>query len=279
MATLEWAPPIPFSFETDFGTLLINQDLGGGKMFKLNAENCVSRRGIRAQTDPLPQKDGEQFHERWSLGYEMQFAVQLWQASDQIACDVVLCEMRDELYGHIWSLLRPVDDGGRVFWTPSCGDTRLLDAVRLLSLQDPREGDKGVTEITFVLDSPFPYAIDFTQITTHITGTTAISNDGNVPFYPVFKVNGATSGFTLSNLTTGKSLTYDSSLPGASSISGGDYVEIDTFRDTMYRNGNLNNLKPGLDVFTSEFWTLDPGSNSVQITGANVDVLHQAAWA
>ena len=141
------------------------------------------------------------------------------------------------------------------------------------------EGDKGVTEITFVLDSPFPYAIDFTQITTHITGTTAISNDGNVPFYPVFKVNGATSGFTLSNTTTGKSLTYDAGLPGASSIAGGDYVEIDTFRDTMYRNGNLNNLKPGLDVFTSEFWTLEPGSNSVTITGANVDVLHQAAWA
>lgn len=275
MATLEWAPPIPFTFTTPFGTLQVNQDLGGGKMFKLNAKNCVSRRGIRANTDPIPQGDGEIFHDRYSTGYEMQFAVQLWQATDQIACDEVLCEMRDELYGHIWSLLRPDDDGGRVRWQPSCNGARILDAIRLQSLNDPIEGEEGVQEITFVVDSPFPYAISETETVVSLSGTVTLPNGGNVDFYPVFKVNGSTSSFTITNNGDSKSYVYS-----GTNIGGGNYGEIDMFRGgIIYLNGSGANLKNGVDVENSDILRIAPGGQSFSISGASADVLTHAAFA
>jgi hypothetical protein len=278
--TVEW--DIPFDITTPFGTLELNQPDGSGRIFRVNQEKSVARRPLRVTTDPLPHADGEIFHDRFSEGYQMQFTIQLWQASDQVACDAALCEMRDELYGHIWSLLRPADDGGRITWTPSCGGNRLLDAVRLLELRDPEigEGEEGLTEITFTLDSPFPYAISEVETVDNIAGSETLENDGNVTFYPVFKVNGATSGFTITNNDTGLSYVYDAGRPGAQSIPGGSYAEIDMFRGgIIYLNGNQDNLKPGVDVENSDILYIEAGGNSFTITGANADVLLHDAYA
>lgn len=279
MPTVEW--DIPFTVETPFGNLLLNQDLGGGREFKVNGESSVARRAIRATSDPIPQGDGETFHDRYANGYEMQFAVQLWQATDQAACDVILAAMRDELYGYLWALLRPVDDGGRINWTPSGQDPRLLDAVRLLELRDPGIGEEtGAIEITFILDSPFPYAISLEERETALSGTVTLANDGNVDFYPVFHVHGATSGFTITDNETGFQYVYDASLPGAQAIGAGDYGEIDMFRGgIIYLDGDEDNLKAGVDVLESDILTVQPGGSSYSISGASANVLMHDAWA
>lgn len=278
MPTVEWN--IPFSIQAPFGTLTLNE--ATGQRYLINQRRSVARRSIRAESDPIPHGDGEIFHDRYANGYEMQFAVQLWDG-DEIACDEALCEMRDHLYGIIWSLLRPVDDGGRITWDPSCGDQRILDAVRLLSLQDPDEdAETGATEITFILDSPFPYAISLTESVVSMAASTptTLPNGGNVTFYPVFKVNGAASSFVIQNNDTSEQYRYSSALPGASSIPGGSYAEIDMFRGgIIYLNGDQDNLKAGVDVEDSLILTVAAGGQSFTIEGASATVLMHDAWA
>ncbi len=122
-----------------------------------------------------------------------------------------------------------------------------------------------------------------------ITATTALTNAGTVNFYPVFKVNGPFTAFTLRNNSVLDSqgnpldIVYDGNLPGAQSVAGGHYAEIDTFRNTVYLDGNLANLKPGINILFSDFWWLQPGTNNVRFESdsgtASVDVLWQAAYA
>lgn len=298
MATAEWE--IPFQIETPYSDvagadLLFNTDLGSsmgsdwaGRQFALNGPSCFSRRSVRAETDPVPQGDGDIFHERYATGYEMVFAIQLWSRfpSDgdegQAACDVALCEMRDLLFGHLWSLLRPPNaDGGRVIWNPSCGDNRMMDAVLLLALQDPEITDRGATEYTCTLDSPFPYAMTHAQDTTSFTGTQTVPNDGNVDFWPVIKVNGSgLTSFTLESdipdqFGNNLKLEWDSQY-GGQSITG--YAEIDTFRGTIFLNGDGADLSGSWIPTESDFFPIQPGGTAVT-SSASVDFLTNDAWA
>lgn len=297
MATAEWE--IPFVITTPYGEavgdpLWFNVDLGtiygsewDRRRFALRPQGCLAKRSVRADTDPVPQGDGDVFHERFATGYEMRFAVQLWEqfpadgdTDGKAACDSVRCEMRDLLYGHIWSLLRPPNDGGRITWDPTCSDQRILDAVRLLAIEDPTEDDQGLWEVSITLDSPFPYAISLFEDVIALTGTMTLPNDGNVDFYPVFKVNGATGAWSLTDNETGMIYLYDSSRPGAMAIAGGDYAEVDMFRGGLiYLNGDGANLKAGIDVEASDILTVRAGGSSYTIAGATADVLMHDAWA
>lgn len=296
MPVLEWG--VAFDVQSPYSTLPINQDLGptfggdwSGRQFRLVPAKCRANRGIRAEVDPIPQGDGQINHERYSEGYWMQLGLALWQSypadggDGSIACDEALCEMGDLLGGVFWSLLRPPSDGGRVFWTPSCGgDRRLLDAVVLSSFSDPEEGDEGVTIITVVVDSPFPYAINFTQDTTVVTGTETIPNDGNVEFWPVIKVFAGGSDLTAFTIEadTGLLISWDAAFSGFA-IPAGDYVEIDTFRGTMHLNGDEDDMTAGLVPTTSDFFPIAPGGTEVQAIGAagfdNATFLTNDAWA
>jgi hypothetical protein len=279
MPTVEW--DIPFTISTPRGLLFLNQDIGNGRQFMVNPEKSVARRGLRVITDPIPQGDGEIFHDRYANGYEMQFAVQLWNANEEIACNQDLVEMRDELYGHLWSILRPVGiDGGAVIWTPSGLANRRLSAVRLLALADPDIGEGGVTEITFTVDSPFPYAISNDETVFLLTSIDILPNDGNIEFYPVAKVAGPTDGFTITDNETGDKYVYDGNRPGAQNIASGEYAEIDMFRGGLiYLNGDEDNLKPGIDVEESSILVVAPGGSSYTITGADADFLLHDAFA
>ena len=293
MATAEWE--IPFELVTPYSSvaganLFFNTNLGlslgsgwEGRQFALNGPSCFSRRSVRATTDPVPQGDGDIFHKRFATGYEMVFAIQLWERfpsegdEGQAACDATLCEMRDLLFGHLWALLDPTDDGGRVLWDPSCDERRMLDAIRLLALQDPELSEGGATEYTCTLDSPFPYAISAAETEVAMSGATVLPNAGNVAFYPVFKINGASGAWSLEN-SAGELYLYDGSRPGASPIGGGDYAEIDMFRGgIIYLNGDGANLKPGVDVEASDILKVAAGGETVTLTGATgVALMHDA---
>lgn len=239
-----------------YGTLLINQDLGDGTIYRLNPKKCVGRRGIRVTTDPIPQGDGEIFHDRFATGSEVQLCFQLWNG-EEIACDDPLVEMYDDLRGQLWSLLRPRTGGGRVIWTPSGQSARMLDNARLKELNDPEEDqDTGATEVTAVIDSPFPYAISLAQDLVTISGSGTITNNGNVEFWPVIKLY--SDGGVITNNELGLSLTIE-----AGCLGGGTYIELDTFRNTAYVDGDQANAKPCLAVLVSDFFPILPGANEI----------------
>lgn len=276
---IDWA--CPFYLISPAGTLALNADTGGGRIFRLNPKKCVARRGVRATSDNVPQGDGEIFHERFATGSEMQLTVQLWDGNENCACDDVLVEMYDELRGILWSMLRPPSDGGRVQWTPAGQGARIMDAAQLLSLSDPEEDqDRGCTEITFVIDTPFPYAISLAETVTAMSGPTVLANAGNATFYPVFKVYGPSGAWSIENTDTGQIYLYLSSRPGAIVIGSGEYGEIDMFRGGLiYLNGNEDNLKAGVDVEASDILTVAAGGSNFTINGATADVLMHDAWA
>lgn len=277
---IDWTPAFEIQ-SPSLGSLFLNTDLGGGKMYRLNPRRCVGRREIRAVTDDVPQGDGEIFHERFARGSELQLAIQFWQGTEDCACDDVLVDMYDDLRGHLWSLLRPADDGGRVIWTPAGKPARMIDAARLLQLNDPEEdADTGCTEILCIIDTPFPYAMTHAENVVSLTGSMTLPNAGNVEFYPVFKVNGPSGAWSIENNDTGQLYLYDGSRPGASAIGGGDYGEIDMFRGGLiYLNGDGANLKAGVDVEASDILTVAAGGSSYTINGATADVLMHDAFA
>lgn len=157
----------------------------------------------------------------------------------------------------------------------------MIDAARLLRLDDPDEdAESGCTEITVTIDTPFPYAIALFQNVIPMSGSTTLPNDGNVAFFPVFKVYGSTGAWSIQNNDTGELYLYDSSRPGASAIGSGDYAEIDMFRGGLiYLNGDGANLKAGVDVEASDILTVAAGGSSYSIFGASADALLNDAFA
>jgi hypothetical protein len=95
-------------------------------------------------------------------------------------------------------------------------------------------------------------------------------------------VYGPFDQFVLSNVTTGLDIVYDDSLPGAVSVASGHYIEIITFANTVYLDGDGPSRKAGIDIRNSDFWQLEVGDNDVEITAnstaPDVDILWQAAW-
>jgi len=278
-----------FYLITDQGVLALNDNVSADGGMMLDVDACAAGVAIRASKDNVPQADGSIVHRRFTTGYEMHLELELWtpQPGATLACystNPVVDLISDTLMKHLRAM---VDGNGRVLWQPGYGDQRLMDEVQLLQAPVVTVSPGGPTRVAFTLDSPFPYVIDYTQQVTTLTGgaTQTLNNIGTAPFYPVFKVYGPTSAFTITNVTTGKEFSYDADQPGAQPIGTSEYAEINTFRNTVYLNGDQDNLKPGIVISTSDFFPLAVGSNDLVATGLDslgpdpdVDVLWQAAW-
>jgi Siphovirus-type tail component, C-terminal domain len=286
-ANVEWN--IPFEIlpdSSDTSTVLVFNEQTTDGFFVFDAPECKCGFPLRLTEDDIPQADGAIFHRRYRGGYFMQLKIALWETADDEACDAVLRMMNDELSRFINAMQNA--DRGRILWQPSgYSDQRMLDQVQLAVATDSII-ENGVTFITVGFDTPFPYAIDKTQTTTPLDGGTdgdILTNLGTADFWPVIKVFGATSAFTITNesvvddLGNPLQIVYDASLPGAAAIGGGDYVEIDCFRNTVYLNGNQANRKAGIDIEQSDFFPLVVGPNVITISGATADVLWNHAWA
>ena len=278
-AILEWT--VPFTIQSSRGTLTLNDDANVLGTYLIQQEGCEALRDLRVVVDPIPQADGQINHQRFTTGYEVQLLVSLWEnGREKPACDEQARVMAEELMLHLNTML---NDDGRLFWTPTgLGDQRLLDSARLASIGPWTLAQPGIPQITFRLDSPFPYVYDFTQVTTSlIDGVPQVVNNlGNVDFYPVAKVYGSTTLFTLRNDTLNQELIYDDSLPGAPTIGPGDYMEFDFFRNTAFLNGTGADGKPGIYMELSDFWPIQGGtSNTLDITGADADILWNHSYA
>lgn len=257
----------------------------GTGTFLLRADGCSLNNQVRQTKDFVPQADGAILHCRYTAGMEMTLAIQMWESTDQIACDTLLQEMLDELMGYLYGLLNAGDNEGRISWAPDGGSSvsstsRMLDDIRLFTY--PTDSQQSAAyEVSVTVDCALPYAEDLTQLSPSVPGV--VVNNGNRPTYPVWKIYGPFTSFTLTNtsVTPNESFQYDGALPGASSVGGGDYIEINTFNNTVYLNGNSTNMKPGIVMTSSDFFTLPPGSNTITCAGVGAAsvCLVNAAWA
>lgn len=281
-AVPDWS--LPMTLTSPAGTLLLNQEVPSLGAFFLDGDGCKFNIGVRSTKDHVPQSDGDILHHRFLTGTEMPLKIQLWESAERnkVACDALLETMLDTLTRHMRALLNAGDNEGRLAWNiPSGGNIRILDDIRLLVYPDYTQDPSAMgSTVLATVDSQFPYAQDLTQQSTDIAdgATETLDNTGSADYFPVFQVQGPTSGFSLSNLTTGVVFDYDSTLPGAVAIGGGDYAEIDTFRNTIFLNGSGANLKAGVSQLTSDYWALVVGENDVTIDGGDVTVLWAPAW-
>ncbi len=289
-AVPSWAPQ-QFDLTNPYsGTLTFNVPTAEGYLFSLDQDACSFNIVVRSTKDNVPQADGSILHHRFLTGVEMVLTVKLWTEDEKPACDADLANMLDLLSGSFRSLLNAGDNEGRLAWEIEGGSERMLDDARLLVY--PLFTNQGGLNpvVTVTIDSRYPYAEDLNQTLTPCADgvPVTLTNTGTADFFPVFQVNrlnGSTSAsavnaFTIDNLTTGEQFNYSDALPGADPISaGGHYAEIDTFGNTIFLDGNGANLKAGVDELTSEYFPLVTGANQILISGCDMDVLWQNAWA
>lgn len=296
---IDW--DIAYDLNTPQGTFQFNQATtspftsDGNYLYLLDHEKCSATPGpLRLTIDPIPQADGSIIPPSFKSGYQLRLSVQLWvQDGDGAdarspACCADKQVMWDTLLMHMNALMNPsVADlyGGnaRLLWTP-CDyvDGRLLDHIRLTEW--PTVADEGnVSVVTLTLGTEFPYSIDAVENQNYLDWVAF--NGGSSVMYPVFRVfaTGAPVGsFTITNMTTGESISYDEGYPGANFIPAGQFVEINTFRNTVYLNGSGANYKPGINVAASDFFPLQLGENDITFTsdiGGSCLMLWQNAWA
>jgi hypothetical protein len=290
-ANLEW-DCIPITLSTLQGTLNFNTPdvlgTGEGGFYLLRREECRMGFTLRSTVDDISADDGSIVHKVLASGYEVRLSAELWAfpGTDgnrgEPASGAVLVEMNDLLMRH---LNRCRDDGlARLIWTPTGGSPqRMIDD---LFWTDDEESSNGggndqVWVMTWGMRSPFPYAQDAAENTTTITdgNSDTLLNAGTARFYPVIKIYGPATDVTITNDANDGIIHYDSAQPGAVAIGGGDYVEVDTFRQTAFLNGDVANRLPGIDPFVTEFFKLEIGNNLIGVTGADIDILWQSAWA
>ncbi len=269
---------------TPVGDLAINEYVPGVGYFMADPARCSVRRSLRATKDSVPQGDGAILHRRFADGIELTVTLELWTRiglDGEKACGQDLRVMLETLGLYLQSIL---NGRGRWFWTPSgYGDERMLDESRWL-VDVARDLQGGLTSVTFGLDSPFPCFIDSAEQFGSETlvadgGTEIITNAGNHEAYPVIEVYGSTSAFTITNNSlidqNGNPLqiVYD-----GTAIGGGDYAEIDVFKNSIYLNGNQANLKSGIDPAATDFFVLRPGDNEIDAAGADVQFRFNNSW-
>lgn len=238
---------------------------------------------LRAASDPLSQTDGSLLHPRYKNGYVATLTVE-YHLGDAPACKADATDMDDALLRHIEALTTPTPASvtdQRLLWTPAGKTQRMLDEILLLQWAE-LSFDGLYAQQALAFESPFPYAVDAPQQVTLLggsaPGTVVVNNTGSAKTWPVFLVNGAgpsgTSSFTVTNTTTGLAVVY-----AGTAIASGHYVEVDAFRGTCYLDGSGASRLGSIDPEQTDFFPLEPGPNSITITGASATMLWNVAWA
>ena len=292
----EWA--VQQSIMSKFGTLDLNAtDSSTGYRYQVLPDGFKVVPTLRVTQDNLSQADGSVLHPRWTSGAVAMITVEYLVASELVpdnqmipgevrpACNEELLAMDDQLTLYLNAIRTLVaGDDQRYLWTGSDGNPRMLTDIELLAWLEPTFPNQDDIQVTFALESPFPYAIDQTQTVTSISdgSNDNLLNDGTADFSPVIKAYGPFSSFTIANNTSGLEVDYDASRPGASSVGGGHYVELDFFRGTAFLDGSGADRIAGIVPSTTDFWKLlaDPTTpNNISTSGCDIDILWQRAWA
>jgi hypothetical protein len=282
---------VPMTLITPAGELALNDIDNPAGGFMLDNQNCKSGPALRAQADDVPQGDGAIIHAGFLGGYMLTLAIQYWTGTAAAACATstpTSDQMNDLLMRHLFAMAQ---GGGRLLYSPPELATRLADKLQLFGSTIDVVETPGATGCTFELLSQLPYTFDFDQQLSVLDSgspSATLTNDGSIWYYPVIQVYGPFDSFTLTNEDAldqngdPTSIVYNSGLPGAVAIGPSDYIEINTFENTCYLNGDGPSRKAGIDITASDFWQLVVGDNLIEIDGGTsaptVHILWQSAW-
>lgn len=153
-------------------------------------------------------------------------------------------------------------------------------------------GSLGGTQFVIDWDSPYPYYMSHSETDTTFydaISTETITNLGNTDFFPTLEAYGPFTSFVFTNNSVVDmdanplAVVYDSTLPGADAVGGGDYLEISFFRGTCYLNGDVARRLAGIDFTQTDFFPLVPGDNELNLDfgggGGGGLLKWNSAWA
>ncbi len=131
--------------------------------------------------------------------------------------------------------------------------------------------------MTFMMMDPI--WLTLTQDSASNVGATyTIPNDGSADTFPVYKVHAVSSPCT--QFIIARSDGFEIKWNG--SLAAGHYIEINTYNETMYTDGNGSDRLGGLDLASSDFFTSRAGGDLITFTSiggaATLDVLSNDAW-
>lgn len=247
---------------------------------------------FRPTEDSLSQADGSSIQHPYVDGLVATLDVAYYElprdgAERRPACAETLRAMDELLMGALNSLRAlPADVLTQQYrWRPSGASfDRVLNGVMLAAWPAP-DFSHGPPEVRSLVQvgSPYPYAADDNPLTTSIAAGASgvVTNAGNADESIVVRAHGASSGFSILDVASGRQVVYDAGRPGAVAIAGGHYAEIDFFAGSILLDGipdEAHNLIAGLDPTATDLFPLRPGAHTIAAVGASIDVGHSNAW-
>lgn len=163
----------------------------------------------------------------------------------------------DEMLAKV-KIASPIDDSmapGHIRWavTLFSADPRIYGAVLRSSQYNPA-GSVSNGGVAMPLDFPLQFS------NTGLSGFLVV-NGGQFASPPILKIHGPVSNPIVYNISTGQSIQIVASL-GAS-----DEVVIDVVNRTVLLNGSS---RPDIFSASSSWWELQPGTNSLQLSGSGM---------
>lgn len=299
MPNLEWSAPmtivspyLPGGLDLNTVLPLDGRDYAFFFMVRPDGYQIVPGK-FRSVIDSVSQADGSSLEPPFIDGLIATLKVSYWtvqrgstKGEREPACGDDLRLMNETLMGVLNSLRVWTTDPNnlqRYLWTPTglAGARRMLTNVLMVGQwPTPDQTNQPEVSVTFQLGSPFPYAIDLTEVDVVVTGgtTEVVTNAGNAAQQPVMRVAGPATAFTITNVTTGQTIVYDSARPGGTAIGSGHFAEIDTFQGSIFLDGDGADLSASLDPTQTDLFALEPGAQTIGITGADLTILTNNAW-
>lgn len=279
---------VPFELTTSEGTVWFNADSSGDTgadafpRWQLVEEECQAGPGVlRDSTEDAPMSDGSILDEQLTSGMEIVLAAWPWRTAGEPACGAELESMWQEMMRAIRALQSAADDT-RLIWTPAGENRRMCEDIQIADLATSEKVDLVQHVIRFGIRSPYPYNMDETEVSTALVDgvPTVITNPGTAPFWPVFRIDGPATAFSILHAEAGLTYDYDGAgLPDGASVPGSTYVEIDMFRGGTAFLANLASRMASINWQTSNRLPLNVGDNTLEVTGASGIVLWNPAWA
>lgn len=103
-------------------------------------------------------------------------------------------------------------------------------------------------------------------------------NNGDMDAWPIATLYGPWSIAALKNELTGITL----ELSGSAAIAADEFIAIDMYHETLYRNGDWTDYIGSYLSSTSDFWPVEPGSQSISLVtddGGSAVLSWRDGWA
>jgi hypothetical protein len=190
----------------------------------------------------------------------------MYRGGRSVVLDLLIAERdpverarRIEWISRLNGLLRG-PEGLTLSWKEATGWEKEVSNLRPAAYITVSDAWPKELQVTLKTGSPFILSSEIhSREIANAAGQTELFNGGTAPASPRFWVYGPFSNFEIANLLTGEQLLYSGFVPV------GDYLEIDTARRTVLRNGTQN-AYGGIDFSTSSFFSIPPLSAEVPLS-------------